>query len=450
MPHSAVSPPSTLLSVVRIMYFATYSITPLVFLSFERCNAFSILNLSGSKLTPADNTRTALAAVPRRLEDNADGVLFVNDKCINCAACSHFAPDVFERAPADGHHVVYAQPDPNDSAQLDRARAALSACPVAAIRVENSAKRNHASKAAGGSGDKLSLEDEELAKLLAINPKVNGLELPFPRPLLQGHDTGVSFIGSHNDKSFGATPYLVKGKAHDGRSVSVMIDTPKFSPSSMRTVQSLLDDGNEGSNPGPDYLFLTHVDDTAHHLKWREEFPSLKRIFHSGDLGRHNWLGDMTLEDVEILLFQDDSVQAWNLDGEPLGLSMESLQSSWPDDVAGDFIILHTPGHSPGSISLLYRSPDSGISTLFTGDTYAWSTREGGHMSGFPRYGNNLWQQSKTLNNVIGTTSNIWDVIAPGHGHSKEYLSVPEDKRKKIKMDDISEAVDEVKRYARS
>ena len=439
------------------MHFFTNSIISLTFLFFERCDAFSTLNLSWAKLIPTDSTRTAtstaprpltsLRAAPRRLEDNADGVLFVNEKCINCAACSHFAPDVFERAPSDGHHVVHAQPDPNDSAQLGRARAALSACPVAAIRVENSAKLNHASKAAGGSGDKLSQEDEELAKLLAINPKVNGLELPFPRPLLDEYDTGVSFIGSHNDKSFGASPYLVKGKAHDGRTVSVMIDTPKFSPASVRTVQSLLDD--DEVSPGPDYLFLTHVDDTAHHLKWREEFPSLKRIFHSGDLGRHNWLGDLTLENVEVLLADDSVQQAWNLDGDPLDLSLESLQSSWPDDAAGDFIILHTPGHSPGSISLLYRTHDSGISTLFTGDTYAFSTRDGGHMSGFPRYGNNLRQQSETLNNVIGKASNLWNVIAPGHGHTREYLSIPKDKRKKTKMDDISDAVEELKRYAR-
>ena len=439
------------------MYFFTISIiASLVLPLLDRCDAFSrpTLNLSGTKLNPArtgtaPRPLTSLRAAPKRLEDNADGVLFVNEKCINCAACSHFAPDVFERAPSDGHHVVYAQPDPKDRAQLDRARAALSACPVAAIRVENSAKRNHASKAAGCSGDKLSQEDEELAKLLAINPKVNGLELPFPRPLLDEFDTGVSFIGSHNDKSFGATPYLVKGKAHNGRTVSVMIDTPKFSPASVRTVQSLLDDDDVGNSPGPDYLFLTHVDDTAHHLKWREEFPSLKRIFHSDDLGRHNWLGDLTLENVEVLL-EDDSVQAWTLDGEPLDLSLESLQSSWPDNVAGDFIILHTPGHSPGSISLLYRSPGSGISTLFTGDTYAFSTRDGGHMSGFPRYGNNLRQQSETLNNVIGKISNLWNVIAPGHGHTREYLSVPEDRRKKTKMDDISDAVNELKRYAGS
>ena len=415
-------------------------------LTFERCGAFSI---NHAVRTSADIT--TLQAAPRRLEDNADGVLFVNEKCINCAACSHFAPDVFAGSATDGHHIVRTQPDATNAPQLDRARAALSACPVAAIRVENSARLNHASKASGGSGEKLTQEDEELAKLLAINPKVNGLALPFPRPLLEDHGTSVWFLGAHNDKSFGATPYLVHGKAQDGKRVSVMIDTPKFSPASVRAVQSLLDnDDEESHSAGPDYLFLTHVDDTAHHLKWKEEFPSLKRIFHSGDLGPHNWLGDLTLEGVEVLLQGDDSNQAWNLDGEPLSINLENLQqSSWPDDIAGDFIILHTPGHSPGSISLLYRSPDSGAVTLFTGDTYAFSTRDGGHMSGFPRYGNDLRLQSETLTNTIGGTSNLWDVIAPGHGHTREYLSISEEDRRKAKMDDIADAVEELKRFYR-
>ena len=415
------------------------SILSVAVLTFERCHAFSTTQ---AVRTSADIT--TLQAAPRRLEDNADGVLFVNEKCINCAACSHFAPDVFARSASDGHHIVRTQPDAANASQLDRARAALSACPVAAIRVENSARLNHASKASGGSGEKLTQKEEELAKLLAINPRVNGLALPFPRPLLEDHSTSVWFLGAHNDKSFGATPYLVHGKAQNGKRVSVMVDTPRFSPASIRTVQSLLDNGG-----GPDYLFLTHVDDTAHHLKWKDEFPSLKRIFHSGDLGPHNWLGDLTLEEVEVLLQGDDLIQAWNLDGEPLSINLENLQNSWPDDIAGDFIILHTPGHSPGSISLLYRSPDSGAVTLFTGDTYAFSTRDKGHMSGFPRYGNDLRLQSETLTNTIGGTSNLWDVIAPGHGHSREYLSVPKVERRKAKMDDIADAVEELKRFYR-
>ena len=70
-------------------------------------------------------------------------------------------------------------------------------------------------------------------------------------------------------------------------------------------------------------------------------------------------------------------------------------------------------------------------------------------MSGFPRYGNDLRLQSETLTNTIGEISDLWDVIAPGHGHTREYLSVPEEGRRKAKMDDISDAVEELKRFYR-
>ena len=78
-------------------------------------------------------------------------------------------------------------------------------------------------------------------------------------------------------------------------------------------------------------------------------------------------------------------------------------------------VILHTPGHSPGSISLLDRH--NGI--LFTGDTYAWTMRDGGRMTGFPRYGNDLKQQAETLRKLAELAE--WKIIAPGHGHPRDY-----------------------------
>jgi hypothetical protein len=33
-----------------------------------------------------------------------------------------------------------------------------------------------------------------------------------------------------------------------------------------------------GDNCGPEYLFLTHVDDTAQHNDWKNEFPSIRRM----------------------------------------------------------------------------------------------------------------------------------------------------------------------------
>ena len=102
----------------------------------------------------------------------------------------------------------------------------------------------------------------------------------------------VYWVGHHNSASFGAIPYLFR--THDNK--WIMVDTPKYGSSAIRAVTSLT------GPKGPDFLVLTHVDDTADHLQWANHFaPILRRIFHSGDLGRHNWLGDKTLEDVEVL-----------------------------------------------------------------------------------------------------------------------------------------------------
>mmetsp|Transcript_1224 Transcript_1224/g.2611 ORF Transcript_1224/g.2611 Transcript_1224/m.2611 type:complete len:283 (+) Transcript_1224:315-1163(+) len=271
-------------------------------------------------------------------------------------------------------------------------------------------------------------------------------------------DFGVNYLGHHNDASFGATPYLCVGKSPEGKDISVMVDVPRFSPSAVRAVRAL-------TKTGPDYMFLTHVDDTADHNKWKKEFPTLKRIFHSGDLGKHNWVGDLTLEDVEILLQEgnerssDNDLTMWDIDGNHQAANkLAHLER-------GEFLILHTPGHSPGSISLLFRPklqlPDlengkllsingkkvkypNGV--LFTGDTYSWTTREGGHMSGFPRYGNNLLLQASTLQN-LGKIRHMWDIIAPGHGHPRFYLdhdeTISED-RDELKLDEMKCALEEL------
>jgi len=78
-----------------------------------------------------------LDASPKRLEENVDGILYVNDRCINCAACSNFAPTVFERNSDIYKHVVFHQPNIDKEDELESARAAMQACPVNAIKVDH-------------------------------------------------------------------------------------------------------------------------------------------------------------------------------------------------------------------------------------------------------------------------------------------------------------------------
>jgi len=390
--------------------------------------------------------RCELQAASKRLEENANGVLYVNDKCINCAACSHFAPTVFERNADIFKHVVYNQPSLDQSGEMEAARAALAACPVAAIRVESNVHG-----------------EDELNQKEALSIQHHK---PFPQMMYPIHsadgepvDIGVYYLGHHNDASFGAVPYLILGKSPEGKDISVMVDVPRFCPSAVRAVKSL-------KASGPDYIFLTHVDDTADHNKWKEEFPSLKRIFHSGDLGRHNWIGDLTLEDVEVLLREEnekssDDLVMWDIDGNRL--TPNKLDHMGQEE----FLILHTPGHSPGSISLLFRPktlpPNLQSTNLFsnkgkqikypsgiicTGDTYAWTTRDGGYMSGFPRYGNNLHIQAETLQK-LGSLNRMWDIVAPGHGHPRFYMEhgLGEKERGEVKLGEMNDALKELLSY---
>jgi glyoxylase-like metal-dependent hydrolase (beta-lactamase superfamily II) len=325
-----------------------------------------------------------------------------------------FAPSVFTRRhPQDGAHIVQKQPRSQD--EIEEARAALAACPVAAIRVESPAHRSHRNEAAP-----LTLEHQQLVPQLAINPKFNGLPRPFPRPI-SSNIPDIYFVGHHSEASFGAAPYLLETKQYGW----IMVDTPKYSKAAVRDVESLMGQTNN-SIVGPSYLVLTHVDDTADHDQWKQHYPNLKQIFHAGDLGEHNWIGDETLEDVEILLQErsvddaDTALQLFAMDGTPIN---DSNSNSMDDNMDNkeELVLIHTPGHSPGSISLWKRPTlDSPVGVLFTGDTYSYSTRGGGAMSGFPRYGHDLKLQSRVLPKLLDLE---WQVVAPGHGHVRDYTT---------------------------
>jgi len=135
----------------------------------------------------------------------------------------------------------------------------------------------------------------------------------------------------------------------------------------------------------------------------------------------------------------DGDFAAFRLDGTTLG-------DNWQEEHLGDnVVILHTPGHSPGSISL-YKRPgseagDAGI--LFSGDTYAYTTSQGGHVSGFPPYCRNEEQQVNTLQKLLALE---WDVIAPGHGHPRDYRTINDGDRKSVKSEEMKVALEELVR----
>ena len=362
-------------------------------------------------MPPKAAAARSLHAKPQRLAANVDGALYVNDQCINCAACHNFAPQSFDRhQPTDRYHYVYEQP--TTPTALEQARAAMTACPVAAIRLETKAERQHRS-------DDSSAVEEWRPEDQHVVDGVSGRTAttkPFPRRFLDSMDD-VYWVGHHTEKSFGAVPYLLQTRK-EGQ--WIMVDTPRFGKAAQASIEQLT------GRDGPDYLVLTHVDDTADHQRWAEHYPTMQRIFHAHDLGPNNWLGDTSLEDVEILLGTDED-QVRDL-AATASLTMYDLKGQRMDAADVDqheVILLHTPGHSPGSITLWRRSSDDndddkpGI--LFTGDTYAWTTRNGGRMTGFGRYGNDLRLQSKVLGALSELQSDGWSVVAPGHGIPRDY-----------------------------
>lgn len=108
-----------------------------------------------------------------------------------------------------------------------------------------------------------------------------------------------------------------------------------------------------------------------------------------------------------------------------------------------EVVLIHTPGHSPGSICLWMPPSDdaNAAGVIFTGDTYAFTTRDGGRMTSFPRYGNDRVQQSQILPLLVDLD---WALVAPGHGHVREFSTTT---TKEQRLADMEPAIAELKEW---
>jgi hypothetical protein len=204
--------------------------------------------------------------------------------------------------------------DDNLSLIMQQTRAALTACPVAAIRIENkigeATTNTSTSTSTSTSSSSASLwTDHDTIQqnqyLVPINRREssnkNGknhhhhhhyYDPPFPSPLFHDPSLDIYWIGYHSSRTFGATPYLVRGRHskrsirsssssstttttsatttttttfmdadnvhdtdHNDNYVWIMVDTPKYVKAAVDAVTSLT------GPKGPKYHFLTHVDD---------------------------------------------------------------------------------------------------------------------------------------------------------------------------------------------
>ncbi|HEY3269864.1 MAG TPA: MBL fold metallo-hydrolase [Geothrix sp.] len=186
------------------------------------------------------------------------------------------------------------------------------------------------------------------------------VELPaaakaFPHPLAED----IFFCGYTSEKSFGAWSYLIRRSAGN-----VLMDSPRAAEPLMKNLEAL---------GGVAMLVLSHQDDVADHAAYRARF-GCERILHRAE--------GMTWPE-------------------------QLVEGSEPISLADDLLLIPTPGHTAGSVCLLYRD------FLFTGD-HLWWNPDKGRLSASRTYNWHSWeQQLDSLERLLGFDF-TW--VLPGHG----------------------------------
>ena len=177
----------------------------------------------------------------------------------------------------------------------------------------------------------------------------------FPHPLREG----VSFCGYASEKSFGAWSYFIQRP--DG---NVLMDSPRAAEPLIKSLEAL---------GGVAMMVLSHQDDVADHAAYHARF-GCERVMHRAD----------GLTGLERLI-----------DGEE------------PIPLAEDLLLIPTPGHTAGSVCLLFRD------VLFTGDHLWWNPAKG-RLSASRTYNWHSWdQQLRSLEKLLAFNF-TW--VLPGHG----------------------------------
>lgn len=141
-------------------------------------------------------------------------------------------------------------------------------------------------------------------------------------------EENIYFCGFANEATFGASSYLITRPEGN-----VLVDIPRFYPKLLAGIERL---------GGIRYIFLTHIDDIAGHENFARHFGA-ERIMHTAESSAS--LMEIRIEGNAVLSF------------------------------ANDLDIIPTPGHTKGSMCLLYRKH-----ALFSGDHLA-AGKNGGLIS---------------------------------------------------------------------
>jgi glyoxylase-like metal-dependent hydrolase (beta-lactamase superfamily II)/ferredoxin len=183
-------------------------------------------------------------------------------------------------------------------------------------------------------------------------------------------EDGVHYCGFAAASSYGASSYLIVRPGGN-----VLVDSP-------RAARPLL--GRMVELGGVKTMFLTHKDDVADHAVFRARFEC-ERVMHAADV-------TAGMQDVE-----------------------RKLDGTEPVALADDLLAIPVPGHTRGSMALLYRQK-----FLFTGDHLWWSApRSRLHASRSVAWYS--WaEQRRSLEKLL---SFRFEWVLPGHGGRHRAIS---------------------------
>ncbi len=179
----------------------------------------------------------------------------------------------------------------------------------------------------------------------------------FPLPI----EEGVFYVGFNSEKSFGANSYFIQHPEGNW-----LIDSPRYLK---QLVQAFEKQG------GLQYIFLSHQDDVAEAARYAKAFGAT-RIIHRADAS--------AMPDAERIIEGKDAVQ-----------------------VKPEFVCLPVPGHTAGSMALLYNNR-----FLFSGD-HLWWDRDLQQL-GTPE--NLVWDDAQLEQSVRKLLHHSFEWVLPGHG----------------------------------
>ncbi len=190
------------------------------------------------------------------------------------------------------------------------------------------------------------------------NPAIfSEAQASFPLPVEQD----VYYVGFNSEKSFGANSYFIQHSEGNW-----LVDSPRFLKHLVKAFEE---------KGGIRYIFLSHEDDVADAARYARALGAT-RIIHRADAS--------AMPGVEQVI-----------DGEN------------PVRLAPDFVCIPVPGHTPGSIALLYQNR-----FLFSGD-HLWWDREI-HQLGTPE--RLVWDDANLERSVRKLRNHSFEWLLPGHG----------------------------------